>query len=204
MNDRTLRRAIQLSALWLGGMLASGSLIVGSGCIELQQMLDPPPADSTSAIVFFNENESTDDNQSEQTNDNVDDTDNVNDNDSGCPEGIPPLPAGVPLIPTSSGVQIAELATGEGELLEEGDTIVVNYTGWLDDGTAFDCGEGVELLWDHDSLIDGWIDGMTGMRVGGSRRLVIPPELAYGSVGSPPSIPPDATLTFDVDVLEIL
>ena len=53
-------------------------------------------------------------------------------------------------------------------------------------------------------MIDGWIDGMTGMRVGGSRRLVIPPELGYGSGGNPPSIPPDATLTFDVDVVEIL
>ncbi|MCH7719760.1 MAG: FKBP-type peptidyl-prolyl cis-trans isomerase [Planctomycetes bacterium] len=167
-------------------------------------MLDPRPADSTSGIKFFNENESTNDNQSDQTNDNVDDTDNLNDNDAGDPDGIPPLPAGIPLIPTSSGVLIAELATGEGELLEEGDTIVVSYTGWLDDGTVFDSGESVELPWDRDSLIDGWIDGMTGMRVGGSRRLVIPPELAYGSAGNPPSIPPDATLTFDVDVLEIL
>ena len=167
-------------------------------------MLNPGPASGNDDIVFFNENENAEENQNDQANDNADDTDDINDNDSGCPEGIPPLPAGVPLIPTSSGVQIAELATGEGELLEEGDTIVVNYTGWLDDGTAFDCGEDVELLWDRGFLIDGWIDGMTGMRVGGSRRLVIPPELGYGSGGNPPSIPPDATLTFDVDVVEIL
>jgi len=118
--------------------------------------------------------------------------------------GTPDLPPDVPLIPTASGVLVAELVTGEGELLEEGDTIVVNYTGWLDDGTIFDSGESIELPWDRGSLIDGWIDGMTGMSVGGSRRLVIPPELAYGSEGRPPSIPPDATLTFDVDLLEIL
>lgn len=185
-------------------MLAGGWVIVGSGCIELQQLLDPPAASSTSGIVFFNENESTDDNQNDQANDNADDTDNVNDNEAGDPDGIPPLPAGIPLIPTSSGVLIAELATGEGELLEEGDIIVVNFSGWLEDGTLFDSGESIQLTWDRGFLIDGWIDGMTGMRVGGSRRLVIPPELAYGSVGQLPSIPPDATLTFDVDVLEIL
>lgn len=194
-------------------------IATGNGCIELQQLMNPQPANTSSAIVFFNENandngpgddndqanDNTLDNENtaDNANSNSADNDNDNENDGGS-GGIPALPPGIPLIPTSSGVSIAELVTGEGELFEEGDTIRVTYTGWLEDGTVFCSQQGEEgVEFDSNILIDGWVAGMIGMRVGGSRRLVIPPELAYGAAGTS-SIPPDATLTFDVDLLEIL
>ena len=80
-------------------------------------------------------------------------------------------------------------------------TILVDYEGRLDDGTVFDSGENVEFQVPR--LISGMQDGLTGMRAGESKTLVIPPEKGYGAAGGGP-IPPNATLTFDVTVHEIL
>lgn len=86
-----------------------------------------------------------------------------------------------------------------------GDTIVVNYKGTLEDGTVFDSSEGkapMETTLTTDFLIRGWIEGIPGMRVGEVRKLVIPPKLGYGQEGKGP-IPPNATLTFEVELLGV-
>jgi FKBP-type peptidyl-prolyl cis-trans isomerase FkpA len=98
-----------------------------------------------------------------------------------------------------------DLVVGTGAAAAVGSRVTVNYTGWLYDssktegkGTQFDTGTGVAFTLASGSLIEGWVRGVSGMRVGGSRRLIIPPDLAYGSAGRAPSIPPNATLVFDI------
>lgn len=86
--------------------------------------------------------------------------------------------------------------------------MVVNYTGWLsEDGTKFDSsldrGTPFEFPLGAGQVIAGWDEGVATMKVGGKRRLIIPPELGYGEGGSPPTIPPNAELTFDIELLEI-
>ena len=95
---------------------------------------------------------------------------------------------------------------GTGATAVSGHTVYVEYTGWLQDGKQFDSSRqpgrtpfGFTL--GRGEVIKGWDEGVAGMRVGGKRRLVIPPELAYGASGQPPTIPANATLTFDVEVL---
>ena len=106
---------------------------------------------------------------------------------------------------TDSGLQITDIKVGEGEEVEAGDTITVHYTGWLDDGTVFDSSveRGQPATFPLTGLIPGWQEGIPGMKVNGIRRLIIPPELAYGEAGSPPTIPPNAELTFEIEVLSI-
>lgn len=106
-----------------------------------------------------------------------------------------------------SGLYTQDLRVGEGELVESGDPILVHYTGWLPDGTQFDSshnrGMPIDVVIGTGQVIDGWDEGVVGMRVGGQRRLVIPPALAYGEAGAGGVIPPGATLVFDVEVVEI-
>jgi FKBP-type peptidyl-prolyl cis-trans isomerase len=108
-------------------------------------------------------------------------------------------------ITTDSGLQITDIEVGSGEEVEAGDTITVHYTGWLDDGTVFDSSveRGQPATFPLSGLIPGWQEGIPGMKEGGKRRLVIPPELAYGESGSPPAVPPNAELTFEIEVLSI-
>jgi FKBP-type peptidyl-prolyl cis-trans isomerase len=105
------------------------------------------------------------------------------------------------------GVKITDLKVGEGPEAKKGDILVVHYTGKLADGTVFDSTvEGrkpFEFNLGFGHVIAGWDRGVPGMRVGGKRRLVIPPSLAYGENGSPPAIPRNAELTFDIELLEI-
>ena len=109
---------------------------------------------------------------------------------------------------TPSGLYYQDIVVGDGETLETGDLISVHYTGWLKDGTQFDSsrdrGTPFEFHIGEREVIQGWDEGIATMRVGGRRKLVIPPELGYGERGSGNgTIPGGATLVFDVELLEI-
>ena len=123
--------------------------------------------------------------------------------------GGPAVPAAVAedeYVETESGLQYHDLESGSGAEVEEGDTVSVHYTGWLEDGTKFDSsfarGEPITLQVGAGQVIPGWEEGLVGMQEGGVRQLVIPPDLAYGEPGRGP-IPPNATLIFEVELLEI-
>ncbi len=107
----------------------------------------------------------------------------------------------------TSELQIQILQEGEGKGAQAGDTVTVNYTGTLSDGTQFDSSldHGVPFIFELGTgkVIPGWDQGLLGMKVGEKRHLIIPPDLAYGSQGVPPVIPPNATLIFDVEMLGI-
>jgi len=100
-----------------------------------------------------------------------------------------------------------DLVVGDGPVAEVGDSAVVHYVGRFTDGTEFDNsysrGEPFPFRIGAGGVIPGWDLGVPGMRVGGTRRLTIPPHLAYGSSGRGP-IPPNATLTFDIELLELV
>ena len=103
-------------------------------------------------------------------------------------------------------VEIQELAAGAGREAAPGDTVAVHYTGWLADGKRFDSsagGEPFENQLGAREVIAGWEQGIAGMRMGGKRRLTVPPELGYGSRGFPGVIPPQATLVFEVELVAL-
>jgi FKBP-type peptidyl-prolyl cis-trans isomerase len=119
-----------------------------------------------------------------------------------------------PEIPEQTGEPPKELVArdlieGEGEAVKEGDTVFVDYVGVLfKGGKEFDSswGEGKEdfsFTVGDGQVIDGWEQGVVGMKPGGRRQLVIPPDLAYGEAGQPPSIPANATLVFDIDLRKV-
>lgn len=105
-----------------------------------------------------------------------------------------------------TGLHVQDLVTGDGARADSGDVVVVHYTGWLPQGTMFDSSrdreEPLEVAIGYGRVIDGWDQGIVGMRVGGQRRLVIPPAMAYGERGMGP-IPGNATLVFEVELLEV-
>jgi FKBP-type peptidyl-prolyl cis-trans isomerase FkpA len=106
-----------------------------------------------------------------------------------------------------AGFWYSDVATGQGDEAAPGRTVRVHYTGWLPDGKKFDSsrdrGEPFAFTLGAGQVIAGWDEGVKGMKVGGRRKLVLPPQLAYGDGGAPPDIPPGATLVFDVEVLGI-
>jgi FKBP-type peptidyl-prolyl cis-trans isomerase FkpA len=107
---------------------------------------------------------------------------------------------------TRSDLVYEELECGDGTEATHGDALTVRYTGMLSDGTIFDqteAGETFEFLLDSDVLIAGWSEGVTGMREGGRRRLVIPPELGYGQGGLAGVVPPNETLTYVVELIDV-
>ena len=109
---------------------------------------------------------------------------------------------------TSSGLRYTDIETGSGETATgAGQTVIVHYTGWLEDQTKFDSSrdrdEPFSFPLDCGFVIPGWDEGVKGMQVGGIRRLVIPSELGYGAQGAGGVIPPDATLVFEIELLEI-
>ena len=115
------------------------------------------------------------------------------------------LPAGRT---TASGLQIQEIQEGTGALAENGKRVSVHYTGRLTDGTQFDTsldkGTPYQFTLGNREVIAGWDEGIAGMRIGGKRRLTIPPQLAYGSQGTPGGpIPPNATLVFEVELMDV-
>jgi FKBP-type peptidyl-prolyl cis-trans isomerase len=111
------------------------------------------------------------------------------------------------LTKTASGLQYQDVVTGSGPEAVPGQTAVVHYTGWLTDGSKFDSsrdrGQPFSFPIGGRQVIAGWDEGVAGMKVGGRRKLVIPPDLGYGPMGSPPVIPAEATLVFDVELLEL-
>lgn len=109
--------------------------------------------------------------------------------------------------PIPDNLKITDTKVGTGEEAKIDDKVKVHYTGWLEDGTQFDSSRGHDRPFSFrlgaGRVIRGWDLGVRGMRVGGKRELVIPPELGYGPNGYPGSIPPSATLKFEVELLEI-
>ncbi|MGA9509478.1 MAG: FKBP-type peptidyl-prolyl cis-trans isomerase [Candidatus Sulfotelmatobacter sp.] len=113
-----------------------------------------------------------------------------------------------PGVTTSSGLVYWDIRVGNGEVAKEGNRVRVHYTGWLTNGKKFDssvdAGKPFDFTIGNGEVIKGWEEGVAGMRVGGKRQLRIPPDLAYGADGTPDgSIPPKATLIFDVQLLGV-
>ncbi len=111
------------------------------------------------------------------------------------------------LITTDSGLQYVDITEGTGAMPQSGQRVTVHYTGTLEDGTKFDSsrdrGRPFTFQIGVGQVIKGWDEGVSTMRVGGQRKLVIPAELGYGSRGAGGVIPPNATLIFDVELLRI-
>ncbi len=106
------------------------------------------------------------------------------------------------------GLQITDETVGTGTEAIPGDRVTVNYVGMLADGTVFDASanhgnQGFTFPLGAGQVIKGWDEGVSGMKVGGKRKLVIPPNLAYGANGVPGVIPPNAALTFEVELLSV-
>ncbi|OGH06750.1 MAG: peptidylprolyl isomerase [Candidatus Levybacteria bacterium RBG_13_35_9] len=106
-----------------------------------------------------------------------------------------------------SGLIIEDEKIGEGEEVKTGDTISIHYTGMFTNGQKFDSSldrnQPFETQIGVGRVIKGWDEGVIGMKAGGKRRLTIPPSLAYGEQGVPGSIPPNSTLIFELELLEI-
>jgi FKBP-type peptidyl-prolyl cis-trans isomerase len=106
-----------------------------------------------------------------------------------------------------SGLWYTDVTAGQGTEAEPGRTVRVHYTGWLPNGKKFDSsrdrGEPFAFTLGAGQVITGWDEGVKGMKVGGRRKLVLPPSMAYGEAGAPPDIPPGSTLVFDVEVLGV-
>jgi len=113
-----------------------------------------------------------------------------------------------PQAPPPTALQVVDLVKGKGAVAKPGQTVTVKYV-----GVSYDTGRQFDASWDRGQpfpfklgagmVIPGWDQGVKGMRVGGRRKLVIPPDLAYGAQGQPPVIAPNATLIFDIDLTKV-
>jgi FKBP-type peptidyl-prolyl cis-trans isomerase len=130
---------------------------------------------------------------------------------TAAPSAAPP--AARPPAPSASAVPdgplgVVDVLVGKGEVAKAGDKVRVHYTGTLTDGKEFDSSrkrnQPIEFVLGQGRVIKGWDQGVAGMKVGGKRKLTIPPGLGYGLRGSPPVIPPNSTLLFDVELVEIV
>ncbi|MGB9235379.1 MAG: FKBP-type peptidyl-prolyl cis-trans isomerase [Terriglobales bacterium] len=108
---------------------------------------------------------------------------------------------------TASGLEYWDIKAGTGAVAQPGHKVKVDYTGWLTNGKKFDSSVGTgrpfEFKLGGGQVIKGWDEGVAGMKVGGKRQLRIPPDLAYGANGAAGVIPPNATLIFDVELLDV-
>lgn len=111
-------------------------------------------------------------------------------------------------ITTDSGLKYEDTVEGDGAEATAGQTVSVHYTGWLEDGSKFDSSKDrndpFNFRLGAGMVIRGWDEGVQGMKVGGTRKLTIPADLGYGAAGAGGVIPPNATLIFEVELLNIL
>ncbi|HEX9412498.1 MAG TPA: FKBP-type peptidyl-prolyl cis-trans isomerase [Ktedonobacterales bacterium] len=138
---------------------------------------------------------------------------NIHSGMTGTPTaaGGPPVVSGKLVTVGNTCLKYIDVKMGTGPAVKNGDTVTVNYTGWLANGTKFD--SSVDTAFGHvapfavpvgqGQVIPGWDKGLIGMKAGGERRLIIPPDLGYGSNGAGTTIPPNAVLVFDVTVVKI-
>lgn len=110
-------------------------------------------------------------------------------------------------VTTASGLKYDVIAPGTGTEATTGKVVSVHYTGWLEDGTKFDSsrdrGQPFDFVLGRGQVIKGWDEGVSGMKEGEKRKLYIPSDLGYGTRGVPGVIPPNATLIFDVELLDV-
>lgn len=107
---------------------------------------------------------------------------------------------------TANGLYYQDLVVGKGARADSGTTVSVHYTGYLTDGTMFETstkGAPIEFLLGQGRVVQGWDQGLPGMKVGGKRQLVIPSSLGYGDMGSPPKIPAGAIMVFTVELMGV-
>ncbi len=126
---------------------------------------------------------------------------------SDTPPGPPTLPSGLETVRTETGLELVDIDAGDGAVTRDGDTLEVHCRGWLTNGTLVEDtaaqGEPARFTLGHGLVIAGFDEGLLGMKVGGLRRLIVPSDLAYRSGGHEPSIPPYATLIYDVKLLAV-
>jgi FKBP-type peptidyl-prolyl cis-trans isomerase len=112
-----------------------------------------------------------------------------------------------PEVTTESGLKYIDLVVGTGRVAASGNHVTVHYTGWLTNGTKFDSSvdrhDPFSFPIGSGKVIRGWDEGVAGMKVGGKRKLTIPSQLGYGARGAGGVIPPNATLVFDIELLEV-